>query len=87
MSHIQRSIIIFDQCGESPVSFKLADGDFTRLNNKYSNSTHSSESENEEINNLFFNAAGEYLPGLLDSFPHDEYVPGVTAVVVMGFLP
>jgi hypothetical protein len=81
------TIIIFDQCGEAPVLFFVVDGDYSYLSGVYINSV----SEDDE--------AGIY-EGLQDElsliqekypahaeFPHYNYIPGDTAVIVAGFLP
>ncbi len=78
------TIIIFDQCGESAVTFFVVDGDFSHLHEVYLN-TYSEdptlEAKQDEL--------GALLSPLVPKtfFPYSCYVYGQTRVIVAGFIP
>lgn len=77
------TIIIWDECGESPVTFIVLEGDYSHLNNKYINSA---EADSEELYELMYNVDGEFNQIQFDAFPL-ECVNKDTKVIVCGFIP
>lgn len=75
-----KTIIIWDQCGENPLSFFLVEGDLNHLNGTYLNSVDSDEDNEAQLLEITEGAPA------LDSFPTEEVLKGAQ-VIVCGFLP
>ena len=75
---IEKTIFIYDQCGQAEVKFFVLEGDYTELDGVYINST-----EGEELIDKLNSA----LPDdklLLREFPTKEVTEN-TAVIIVGF--
>lgn len=95
-----RTIVIWDECGEAPLSFFVVEEDWTRFNNIYGNCAYMTpdgrkkdKRRNElgdELSRLVYGNDGVFCPTKLESFPVDALLSaseGVTSVIVAGFLP
>jgi hypothetical protein len=84
----QKTVIIWDQCGETNIVFFVLDGDYRKLDNIYINCEYGEDSDSE--------LAAEVLSGLLEEkltkanelkeFPTTAVLEGAF-VIVAGFLP
>lgn len=81
-----KTVFIYDQVLEMPLSFLVVDGDYSHLNNCYINSMDCTEEQADEINKLVFNEDWTYVQGFVEEFPAYEVVKGAK-VVIIGFLP
>ena len=82
---ITRTIFIYDSCGEEAIKFKVLDGDYSHLDKVYVNVGDYPSLEDEVV--ALFCPDGSAVEHMLGAFPHEEYAPGETAVVVVGFIP
>jgi hypothetical protein len=73
------TILIYDQCGEAPITFFVCDGDYRHLNGIYVNGTEDEEKMDELLSLVDTDNA-------LMVFPEDAMGPD-THVIVAGFLP
>lgn len=80
-----KTIVIWDRC-EANIEFYVVDGDYSRFDRKYVNSTDVSTEEGEEISNLVYDPAGKKKLQSFKDFPIDQVTPD-TKVIVCGFLP
>lgn len=81
-----KTVIIYDQCGEDDIKFRVVDGDFTHLQGKYVNSVDTSDAEADEINTVVFDENWHLLGDFTTEFPVEAVREGAK-VVVIGFLP
>lgn len=83
-----KTVFIYDQCDDQPLSFFVVEGDFSHLNNYYLNSANITESFEVELNKILFKDGGEfgYRYPMLDHFPLEAYSPD-TKIVTVGFIP
>jgi hypothetical protein len=83
---IEKTIVIWDTQIE-PIKFAVFKGDKSRLDGKYVNSMTISDTDSDELINMFFDPeSGEDIAGLVDKFPLEE-ITSQTVVIVCGFLP
>lgn len=81
-----KTVLIYDQCGQEPLKFRVVDGDYSHLEGKYGNCTLTTEKESDEINELVFNKDWYLLEDFTQTFPTQAVVEGAK-VVIIGFLP
>ncbi len=83
-----KTVFIYDQCGESEISFFVKDGDFSHMHKTYVNSTLSDRVIEQELLDMLFQEDGDFNPDteILKEFPLSEVIAGAT-VVIVGFLP
>lgn len=81
-----KTVFIYDQVLEMPLSFLVVDGDYSHLNNCYINSMDCTEEQADEIDKLIFNEDWTYVEGFVEEFPTDEVLKGAK-VAIIGFLP
>jgi hypothetical protein len=80
-----RTIIIWDECGETAIRFAVLTGDYSRFNNVYVNSQ---QETSDELYELMYNTDnGELKQELFSRFPSDQYDSSCDIVIVAGFLP
>lgn len=79
-----KTVLIYDQCGESDLKFSVVDGDWSKFNNVYVNSVFDISTELCDI--LFPDGSEGISIELRDEFPVDAVRNGAN-VVVIGFLP
>lgn len=77
-----QTIIIYDQCGEAPLSFYVVDSDRSHLDGTYVNKTENNEANETELLSI---VEDEELTGTFH-FPEGEMGPE-TKVIICGFLP
>ena len=83
---MKKTVVIWDNC-EASLKFFVVNKDLRKLNNKYVNSTETSNKDADKICKMVYNDKdGSTIVNLLDTFPVDEVLAGAF-VVVMGFLP
>lgn len=84
----KNTIIIWDQCGENPITFFWTEGDYSKLAGTYINSGEDEDKE-EALNVLLAWDKGSGEPTLetFEYFPHNKYKAGETAIIVCGFVP
>lgn len=80
-----KTIIIYDQVYEEPISFYIVDGDKSHLDKVYGNHTGFSEKLQDELFALVFNEDWTHKEALAQ-FPIEEALNGAK-VIVCGFLP
>lgn len=82
-----KTILIFDQLLMQPISFRVVEGDYSHLNQKYVNHYELSVEDSDEIMGLLYkDDSGSPHDDWLDTFPVDQ-VTAETKVIVVGFLP
>ncbi|KVR95822.1 hypothetical protein WK28_01905 [Burkholderia vietnamiensis] len=81
-----QTVIIWDQCGCTPLSFVIIDRDVSYLDRLYINMVGNNREHEEELSNIFYTEDGRHKVELLDSFPIDAVKNGAK-VIVAGFLP
>jgi len=82
-----KTILIFDQCFEQPISFRIVDGDYSHLEQAYVNHIALSNEATDELMTLLYkDEEGNLHDDWLPKFPTDQVTPD-TKVVVVGFLP
>lgn len=79
-----KTVLIYDQCGESELMFAVVNGDWSKFNNVYVNSM--SNLSTELCDMLFPDGGEELYINLQDNFPIDAVRSGAN-VVIIGFLP
>ena len=80
-----KTVIIYDQCYEAPLSFYVVDGDYSELNGVYGNSVKSDEIAQGNLFKLVFNEDWTQKPALAE-FPVEAVKAGAI-VIVAGFIP
>ncbi len=82
-----KTILIFDQCFEQPISFRIVEGDYSHLEQAYVNHIALSNEDTDELMTLLYkDEQGNLHDDWLPTFPTDQVTPD-TKVVVVGFLP
>jgi hypothetical protein len=82
-----KTILIFDQLFERPVSFRVVEGDYSFLNEAYVNSVETSEEDQDVLMGLLYkDEEGNLHDDWLSEFPVEQ-VAANTKVIVVGFLP
>lgn len=81
-----KTIVIFDQCGQEPLSFFISQKNLTSLDNVYINASNTSKKKEEKALALIYNKDGKLKPKMLESFPVDK-VDADTKVITIGFIP
>ena len=83
-----KTIVIWDNCGQSPITFFVVEGDYRHLDGVYINSDDATNEQLDALNALIYqpNESGDYVHDALDRFPTDQFQPG-DVVIVAGFLP
>lgn len=83
-----KTVFIYDQCGESDISFFVKDGDYSHMNKTYVNSIHADRKIEQELLDMLFDESGEPVTDtkFLKDFPTKEVALGAL-VVIVGFLP
>jgi hypothetical protein len=80
-----KTVIIYDQVFEQPISFYVVEGDVSHLDGVYGNSAANTEAQENELYAIVFNEDWSQKPAL-DKFPVDVVAQGAK-VIVCGFLP
>jgi len=81
-----KTVLIFDQCYENPISFRVIDGDYSHLNDIYINHICSPQEKQDELFNLLYkNEEGDTNDDFLNEFPTDQ-IDANTKVIVVGYL-
>ena len=80
-----KTVIIYDQCFERPVSFYIVEGDLSHLNGVYGNHCNYDEKLQNELFKHVFDSEWNQLPALSE-FPVQAVKDGAI-VIVCGFLP
>lgn len=86
---MEKTVIIYDQLMESPVSFIVMKGDLRKFNGIYINRYTKKRAENdlqEELAKLLYDDDGEAKYKSTRQFPSHEVVAGAH-VIVAGFIP
>jgi len=78
-----KTIVIYDQLMENPISFFILDGDYTHLDRVYINSD-KKEKKQAELTAIIYDENGKEKVAFLDKFPRLE---NTYKVIVAGFLP
>lgn len=81
-----KTVIIFDQCGQDDLKFRVVEGDYEHLNGKYGNTVDISDEETDEINKLVFDQEGYLFEDFTTEFPTEAVRQGAS-VVIIGFVP
>lgn len=82
-----KTVLIFDQLFQRPITFRTVEGDFSHLHQKYVNSTNLSIKDFDELMGLLYkNDDGDVHDDWTEEFPVSD-VDKSTKVVVVGFLP
>lgn len=82
-----KTILIFDQCFEQPISFRIVEGDYSHLNQAYVNHIALERKDEDTLMGLLYKDEGG---SLHDDWVSDSPVDQVsrdTKVIVVGFLP
>ncbi|ARK86085.1 hypothetical protein [Burkholderia pseudomallei] len=82
----EKTVVIWDECGQSPISFCVLDGDYSELDGIYINNAHQEAEDQDRLNDLIYGEEGQMKNEMLDSFPIDAVKDGAI-VIVAGFLP
>jgi hypothetical protein len=81
------TIIIWDECGESPITFFSLEGDLSKFDKIYINSTNSDEALSAELSELLYDQdSGQIKEIQLDKFPTAD-ITKETKIIVAGFIP
>jgi hypothetical protein len=83
-----KTVFIYDQCGESEISFFVKDGDYSHMHKTYVNSTLADRAIEQELLDMLFKEDGDFNEEtqILKEFPLDNVISGAI-VVIVGFLP
>lgn len=87
---VDRTIMIWDQCGQEPLSFVILEGDYTHLDGVYINGDTGKDVDmilQEELSNLICDERGKSLQKHLTRFPLKTARLPFTKVIITGFLP
>lgn len=79
-----KTVLIYDQCGETQIKFAVVDGDWSKFDHVYMNSMGSVATELLEL--IWPEGAEKEQINLVDEFPYQEVKDGAK-VIVCGFLP
>ena len=83
-----RTILIYDQCGEAPISFTVLPGDLSHLDKTYINSTRCEEKLQDELMKLLFDDKGRFIVKWSEKFPRRFLIENPdTKIIICGFLP
>ena len=80
-----KTVIIYDQIYQQPISYYVVDRDVSHLHGVYGNSVNASEEQQNELCSIVFDEEWNTKPAL-EHFPTEEVVNGAK-VIVCGFLP
>ena len=81
-----KTVLIYDQLFESPVSFRVVEGDYSHLNGAYVNHMRLEANLSDELRALLFkDEVGNLFEDFTTEFPVEAVKAG--AKVVVGFLP
>lgn len=83
---IKRTICIYDQCGESSLSYFVLKGDYSHLDGIYING--SDEEKEDELHSLLY-AKNRVKVKMFTTFPYDvfeKYPVKEVKVIVVGFI-
>lgn len=82
-----KTVLIYDQLFEKPISFRVVEGDYAHLNGSYINHMDLELSLSDELLSLLFkDDEGNMFDDFTDTFPVDAMNSGAK-VIVVGFLP
>ena len=83
-----KTICIYDQCGEEPISFFILDGNFEHLHKVYINQG-DRENQEKELDKILYDSDGFFIPKILKEFPREEFLsnPSGYKIIVVGFIP
>ena len=81
-----KTVLIYDQCGEAPVSFLVLEGDYTHYDKVFINSTESDEKLQDKLSRLMYDKDGQLRHKMRSKFPHAAVRAGAK-VIVCGFIP
>ena len=83
-----KTVFIYDQCGESDISYFVKDGDFSHMNKAYVNSIKLDRETEADLLAMLFTEGGDNNPDtvFLSEFPSQDVKDGAI-VVIVGFLP
>ena len=82
-----KTVLIYDQLGESPISFLVLDGDYSRFNGVYVNAYDGDDILMQELCELVYPDGNYMRKGFVKDFPVDAVLVDNAKVVVCGFLP
>lgn len=94
-----KTIVIWDTCGDNPISFFILEGNYAHLNNVYCNSFRESDEAYEaynalvdELYSLVFAEDGAFRLEALDTFPIEVITDmygklNMATVIVAGCVP
>lgn len=77
------TIIIWDECGQCPITFIVVEGDYSHLDRIYINAC---EVDSDELYTLMYDEFEDLKQTRLDTFPI-EAVTKDTKIIVCGFIP
>lgn len=83
-----KTVFIYDQCGESDISYFVKDGDFSHMHMAYVNSTKLDRETEADLLAMLFTEDGDNNQDtvFLSEFPSQDVKDGAI-VVIVGFLP
>lgn len=79
-----KTVIIYDQCGQSPLSFAVVEGDWSKYDRIYINDY--DQELSYEFSEKVYDDSGNPLITFQEEFPYNEVKNGAK-VIVAGFLP
>ena len=79
-----RTIAIFDQCGEAPLSFFVSEKNLAHLDKVYVKHTEFPQTLQDELTDILYDENGALKVSLTEDFP---VLTGDYNVIVCGFLP
>ena len=82
---VDKTVLIFDQCGQAAIEFYAVEGDLTRLDGVFINSVENVKLQ-KELNKLMYDNKGQRRMKARKKFPIKAVKNGA-AVVVCGFYP
>jgi hypothetical protein len=82
----EKTVVIWDMCGQEPIQFAVIDRDITHLDGIYINSSGNDPAKEDELSNLFYADDGVLEVDLTEVFPVHAVQAGAK-VIVAGFLP
>ncbi len=84
-----KTVVIWDEVGQSPIRYFTSDKDLTHLDRQYINTYTKDKKETrllEELSQLMYDPNGNMLQVLSQDFPYEAVRDGAR-VIVCGFLP
>ena len=81
-----KTVVIWDEMGESKIRFFVVDRDLSHLNNMYINLVSTPENLTQELLDLVFDESDNQVVKMSDEFPLKDVIDGAI-VIVAGFAP